>query len=143
MVFRALLGKYLSCLLAEKTSSLVPKPDGIRTEHRSGSSYPITAVLVGYNVILGETGRRTDTLAWWKYIKWSHFVNSCFLHGKFFFGRARFKKLVAEEGLQEYENSTESDNKTLIAINNPGMINSLVELGIMLTQKGIMKNYWH
>ena len=137
MVFGALLGKYLSCLLAEKTFKLT-RAEGQMVFGLSiaQAAATLAAVLVGYNVILGETpaGEPIRLLD-------ENILNGAILLilvsctvSSFLVERAS-KKLVAEEGLQEYENSTESDNKTLIAINNPGMINSLVELGIMLTQK--------
>jgi Kef-type K+ transport system membrane component KefB len=137
MIGGALLGKYLSCLLAEKTFKLT------RTEGQmvfglsiAQAAATLAAVLVGYNVILGETpaGEPIRLLD-------ENILNgsimlilvSCTV-SSFLVERAS-KKLVAEEGIESQENKTQSTNKTLIAVNNPVMINSLVELGIMLTQK--------
>lgn len=138
MIGGALLGKYLSCLLAEKTFKLSHTEGmlvfGLSTAQAAAT---LATVLVGYNVILGETPTGEPI----------RLLNENILNGSIllilisctvssFIVERTSQKIVASEGEgMESGEEEESKNKTLISVNNPETIGSLVELGILLTPK--------
>lgn len=136
MIGGALIGKFIACWLAEKTFKLT-RTEGMMVFGLSTAQAAATlaTVLVGYNVILGETptGEPIRLLD-------ENILNgsillilvSCTISS--FIVERSAKKILAQEGMEEEENKG-SKNKTLISVNNPETIGSLVELGIMLTPK--------
>ncbi|HET8574362.1 MAG TPA: cation:proton antiporter [Edaphocola sp.] len=136
MIGGALTGKFLACFLAEKTFKL-SRAEGSLIFGLSSAQAAATlaTVLVGYNVILGETPSGEPI----------RLLNENILNGSIllilvsctvssFVVERSSKKLVAQEGSEDH-NDTESTGKTLISVNNPESIGSLVDLGMMITPK--------
>lgn len=136
MIGGALIGKWLSCFLAQKTFKLT-NTEGLMIYGLSTAQAAATlaTVLVGYNVILGETPEGAPIRLLDENILNGSILLilvSCTISS--FLVEKASKKMVQEEasGANDEEASTD---KTLISINDPEKINSLVELGLLITQK--------
>ena len=136
MIGGALLGKYLASVLAQKTFRLT-RTEGTMIFGLSAAQAAATlaAVLVGYNVILGETATGEPI----------RLLDENILNGSIllilvsctvssFVVQKTAKKLVAAEE-DAHEDDNVNTDKTLISIKNITNVNNLVDIALMITPK--------
>lgn len=136
MIGGALLGKYLASVLAQKTFRLT-RTEGVMVFGLSAAQAAATlaAVLVGYNVILGETATGEPI----------RLLDENILNGSIllilvsctvssFMVQKTAKKLVAAEE-EAHEDDNVNTDKTLISIKNITNVNNLVDIALMITPK--------
>lgn len=137
MIVIAFVGKYIAAKATQKTFRLTTDEGGLIFGLSSASAAAtLASVMVGYNIIIGETkaGEPVRLLN-------EHVLNgsillilvSCTLSS--FVSAAKAKKIAGTENEETVADNSHREENILMAVNNPQMVESMVNLAIMIKAK--------